>query len=89
MISTLQLKQLGFKKLNTESKDWTWGNYTVTILFGTTHKYEPILHFLENEQIVKTNLISTNGHFEIVKKISTIKELEDVMNMASFVLSKK
>lgn len=84
MISTLQLKQLGFKKQ--EEKTWTWGTYSL----GSEYKiYVPILNFMEEKQIVTSDIASNEGVFEIIKKVSTVKELEDVMNMASFVLSQK
>lgn len=84
MISTLQLKQLGFKK--TKENEWTWGTYSL----GSEYKiYVPILNFVEDKQTITAGIASNEGIFDIIKKVSTVKELEDVMNMASFVLSKK
>lgn len=82
MINELQLKQLGFKKINVEN-EWTWGSYTLG------HLHEPILHYNTEKQQVASNIASMEGYLKILKKVTIVKEIEEVMNMASFVLSKK
>jgi hypothetical protein len=87
MITRMELKQMGFKKPTDSSNEWTWGTYTYDTRRDSKLEYRPILRYLEVEHVVKTNISSNNGHFEIVKKVSSGRDLEEVMNMASFVLS--
>lgn len=84
-ICEIHLKCLGFSR--TESGvSWVWGTQTVELPRGGK-EYQQILTYYESDKTIRGGVDNHNVRFSIVKKVSTPRQLEEIINFASFAMA--
>lgn len=83
-ICEIHLKCLGFS-IN-EGGTWVWGTQTVDM--PTSGKiYTHILTYRDSDKTVRGGVDNHNVRFSIVKKVSSPRQLEEIINFASFAMA--